>query len=474
MFVNKITISKFCLIKMTVYRKIKEQINRYKYYSLDSCNKFANELAKPEELEGLDSIGICNTVISYILDVYERYSFLKGSHASYPGFISNKNRKIDSIESVARILPLLSVCIKRHEELCLRHSKEQLIDMYTAVVSSATDRASACYWGDPQDFDQLIVEMCDVALSIWILKDTVWSSLNNDVKENIISWLKKALYKETVENNWLFFKLIIMEVLLELGAEVEFRQDIYDKLLSFRNSEGWFRDGINGNFDYYNAWGFYYAIYWLLKINQNRYSIFIDESFETFLSQYKHFVSPNGIPFYGRSACYKYAISVPLLIGAIYKEDIVPKGVAIRAMNVIWKHYWRYEKNSKSILSQGLLNDDERLFNEYSCSGSSLWSLRPIILYLFEYENFKGYREKSLPIEIRDFKISANEGRYILTGIKNERAIELRIVENKNMPHPGIKNRSLKYKLKELIFKKGSRPDNYDYQYRRAVIYNDK
>ncbi|MEZ9927492.1 DUF2264 domain-containing protein [Vibrio breoganii] len=150
----------------------------------------------------------------------------------------------------------------------------------------------------------------------------------------------------------------------------------------------WFRDGDKGSYDYYNAWGFYYALYWLNIINPERYSEFYKVNLCLFIGSYKSLIHNGTFPFFGRSACYKYAVTVPLLLSSLNNKSQESKFDSLREFNQIWNHYSIFEENKNKLLSQGLFGDQEEWFDNYSGPGSSLWSLRSAIVLMYNNKEF--------------------------------------------------------------------------------------
>lgn len=113
-----------------------------------------------------------------------------------------------------------------------------------------------------------------------------------------------------------FFPLTIQFVLKSLTGNDQINIKYYQRIKEFYNDDGWFKDGIDGGYDYYNAWGFYYSLYWLSVIEPDFDKEFISAAIDKFNAGFQYFIGPSGVPLFGRSLCYRLAVTAPLIAGA--------------------------------------------------------------------------------------------------------------------------------------------------------------
>ncbi|MGE9627621.1 DUF2264 domain-containing protein, partial [Escherichia coli] len=72
------------------------------------------------------------------------------------------------------------------------------LDSYGKCVRQALKQAFICgtnpehpgYWGKIKDYDQRICECCDIALALWLVRNTVWKSYSASEQERILCWLQ--------------------------------------------------------------------------------------------------------------------------------------------------------------------------------------------------------------------------------------------------------------------------------------------
>lgn len=65
-----------------------------------------------------------------------------------------------------------------------------------------TDPASPEYWGDIEDLDQRMVEMCPIGFTLAVAPHVFWDPLTSEQKENVANWLASINAREMPNTNW--------------------------------------------------------------------------------------------------------------------------------------------------------------------------------------------------------------------------------------------------------------------------------
>ena len=172
----------------------------------------------------------------------------------------------------------------------------------------------ADYWGDITDRDQRIAEAADVALALWLSRATVWEKLGRRAAPADRRWLLQVNGKKIADNNWHLFVRAGQRGAASAGREYDAAaiEQHLARTLEFYRGDGWFTDGPDGPVDYYNAWGFYYHIGWIHRMNAAFARESVDDALPVFAADLLHLLGPNGMPVFGRSVCYRMAVSAPL------------------------------------------------------------------------------------------------------------------------------------------------------------------
>ncbi|WP_395754919.1 DUF2264 domain-containing protein [Edwardsiella ictaluri] len=349
----------------------------------------------------------CDTLVRYVAEAFDRYAVWDYTHAYYPGRPSQQNARTDAMEGCSRVLPTLATWLHsaaaqgRDGVLTgLNGQRWDIAEMLSRAFLAGTDPAHPGYWGTLHDYDQRICESADLALALWLSKTWVWSRFDARGRAQILTWFRQVPTRQTVDNNWHLFGLTVEAVLCDLSGEGEIDQQKYQRIKAFYVGEGWFRDGARGNYDYYNAWGFHYSLYWLDQIDPQFDRSFIHDALRQFNDGYRHLITPQGIAFFGRSACYRLAAAAPLLAEASQAPTAQSLGCARRALEVTLRYFIANGAMRAGAPTQGLFADDARLVDNYSGPASSFWSLRALNIALYSAPQSGLWQATSLPLPV--------------------------------------------------------------------------
>lgn len=378
-------------------RRIVVKKRRYDKHDADIRHFFSNEA---NDLEAM-----CHYLVSYVAEAFNHYAVWDYSHAYYPGRPSQQNARTDAIEGVSRVLPTLAAWLNSQGSDCgqLTGLDGKRIDVVTIVRKSflaGTDPQHKGYWGTLQNYDQRICESADLALALWLSKAQVWDTYSLQEQQQIHRWFMQVNHCATVDNNWHLFPLLVQLVFKNLTGEDTIEHQRYQRIKEFYVGDGWFRDGANGNYDYYNAWGFFYSLYWIMQIDSTFDPVFIKQSLSEFADRYRYFFTPQGLPFFGRSLCYRLAAAVPLLAAADLQLNSVSLGQAKRAFKTNLHYFIRQGAMQNGAPTSGLFNNDFRLVDNYSGPASSFWSLRALNVALFCGNKSRLWQAEEQPLEI--------------------------------------------------------------------------
>ncbi|MGF1749016.1 MULTISPECIES: DUF2264 domain-containing protein [Vibrio] len=352
----------------------------------------------------------CEALLKYFAEAFVHYSVWDHSHAYYPGRPSQQNARTDALEGCSRLLPLLAAWLNQSSTQSpyltgLNGESFNVVEIIKKAFLAGTNPKHAGYWGTLTDYDQKVCESADLALTLWLCRRWVWKTLKASQQQQIADWFLQVNDCKTVDNNWHLFPLTVQVVMKSLTGQDRVQRERYRRVKEFYVGDGWFRDGANGNYDYYNAWGFHYSLYWIDQIDPTFDATFIRRSAVEFTNNYRYFFSPHGFPFFGRSACYRLSAPAPLLSVLEYADSKVSVRQAKRVFSSCLNTFISNGALKSGLPTQGLYGDDVRLVDNYSGPASSLWSLRALIIAFYNGEKtglWSAYEGK-LEIELADF-----------------------------------------------------------------------
>lgn len=419
-------------------------------------------------------------LFSYFVDGFLSYRTADGAHARYPGWPMGggdpEDRHQDELEGFSRVAPLLAAWLHSGRESHIRLPSGRAVDIVgllrTGILNGTAPR-SIGYWGSIGDRDSKIVEAHDIALSIWLSREQLWNTLSDSEKSQISTWLSGVSRRETVDNNWHLFIVVVNLILHDLGMPYDETEAWrrYTRFKSFYLGDGWFRDGPNGHIDYYNAWGIHYSLFWINKIDPKFDYAFLNDVLSKFSASFKYFFGPYGFPIMGRSICYRIAASAPLVMAYISKSPSITTGEARRALDLTWQRFIKMGAVREGGISQGYFKDDARWLDGYSGPASCLWSLRSLVVAfsLPRESSFWQSSGEQLPVEKSDFSIDLETIGRRLIGSHKDQDVRLVAIEPGHPRMVPIKDYTYFRRITDALLCRSRRPENTSAKYDLAT-----
>lgn len=411
----------------------------------------------------------------YFMQGFERFKTSQGSGAAYPGLPSDHGASVDQLEGFSRMAPLWAVWVASGREAAVTGNEtSDVAGTFRRGLLAGTDPHAKEYWGTMHDNDQRIVEASDIALALWLLRDRLWAGFNDGQKRQVVDWLQQVNGKSIPDNNWHLF-VVFVNAVLEKLASVDNREESlrhYSRMKQFYRGDGWFSDGPNDAFDYYNAWGIHYQLFWLQQVLPDWDRPFIDQARNQFVASYRFLMTPQGLPILGRSVCYRMAAPVPLILDQATSKRLDP-AEARRALDAIWQYFIQHGGVIDGNITQGYCGRDPRVLDQYSGPASCLWGMRSLIaaLYLPRDADFWRAGNGKLAVEQNDFTVEVKSIGWTVYGDKKSGDVAIRRRQgNKQVSLQAV---SAKERVLSAISGKPNRPDNHAAKY-DAALYSSK
>jgi hypothetical protein len=285
-------------------------------------------------------------------------------------------------------------------------------DYWREGLAHGTDPAHSEYWGPAGNVDQRNVEMAAIAAALLLAPRQSWEPLSARTKEQVAAWLHRINEVELVQNNWLFFRVLVNTALRQLGQRWSDARldDDARRLDGFDLGRGWYRDGPagpphrNGRLgDYYvpMAFHFYGLIFaqlggdaapeWVAQLRERA---------RIFAQDFIHYFAADGaaIPF-GRSLTYRFAQGAFWGALAFAGEEALPwptiKGLYLRHLR-----WWMRQPifSETGLLSIGYGYSNVVMSESYNSSASPYWGLKAFLPLALPAEHpFWNAEEAPLP-----------------------------------------------------------------------------
>lgn len=259
----------------------------------------------------------------------------------------------------------------------------QSVEQTLRGLRNGTDPMHEEYWGDPEDYDQRLVEMTAIGYSILLKPEVFWDVLSPREKSNVYSWLNRINQVQVVDNNWNFFRVLVNLAFDKVGMPYDenLMEETLCRIDSMYREEGWFQDGNTGAFDYYNslAFHFYSMIYYRERkdIDQERCMRYREYAI-LFAQQFRQWFSNEGMAFpFGRSQTYRFAQVSSFVAAAMAGIEVIPWGECKwMVLNHLrsWVQMPIFERDG--VLSIGYGYPNLVMSEIYNAPGSPYWSFK--------------------------------------------------------------------------------------------------
>lgn len=248
------------------------------------------------------------------------------------------------------------------------------------------------YWGPDSNYSQVHVEMGLLCLALQIAPAQLWTPLARAEQDQVAHWLSSARHTGYVDNNHYFMGIHLLEFLHAQGygqpgdaAQID---AFFDRLEYLHRGNGWFQDGINQSFDYYNAYAFNFYGLWWAHLHGGRNPTRARrwrEWARSFTRDYEHFFAASGEhPAFGRSITYRF--NAVATFGLTVLEDCtdLPLGRIRRLCTRNVDFFLRHPIfQDQDCLALGWLDRFDASAELYSGAGSPYWAAKgfsPLLL----------------------------------------------------------------------------------------------
>lgn len=427
---------------------------------LELARFFATDVPAEQRYEAL---------VRYFVEGFLTVATPDFERAQYRGMGSSHGYRVAGVEGFARTAPLFAAWIAGGRDPVV--SGVDLRQVLAAAFTAGSDPQHPGYWSDPDDFAQVLVEASDIAMAIWIARDSVWPLLTARTQSNLLAWLRRAAVSDRPTSNWLLFGATADAVVAALEGRAVPILPAYERFKPHRLDHGWFSDSATRRVvDYYNVWGITYQLAFLHLMHPTYDAEFMREAVLASADLTAHLISPKGIPIMGRSVCYRTAASAPLSVATLLDPTPERFGLSRRANDCVWRYFLSHGAVRGGTLTQGYFDDDPRVLDSYSGPGSSHWGLRSVIPTLLHPPGSAYWTvpNQPLPVEVGDYRLDLPELGWVVEG--EQASGDIRIIIPANAGHQtALRPYTWRHRLDELRRQRARRPRNHDAAYEAEV-----
>jgi hypothetical protein len=266
--------------------------------------------------------------------------------------------------------------------------KAAIARWFRRALVLGTDPTQPQYWGPNASYHQNGVEMGLLVIALKVAAAWLWDPLTAEEQVQVGRWMASNRGTGHHWNNHLFFGIIALEFLRDLGmdqpSDAAAVEAWFAEMERMYRDGGWFMDGMNQSYDHYNAYAFHFygpLWAWLYGARQPARAARWLEWTQLFLDSYQHFFAASGEhPAFGRSIAYRFNASAPFAAAALGGALSIPAGRARRLMSRNLNFFLSKPLGqAEGALSLGWHDPFPELAEKYSCAGSPYWAVKSFV-----------------------------------------------------------------------------------------------
>lgn len=340
---------------------------------------------------------------NYIHTLDDQMYFPKQLDKTYPR--NTGEIPVAKLEGLARTLFVAAPLLKDNPELEMNGIK--VADYYRYQLINISNPESRSYiphrTGGPS---QTLLELGSLAISMKVAQEVLWNPLTKKQKDSLAATMLSYGEGPTIGSNWMFFNVFILSFLKDQGYAVNesYLESNLQKLLARYRGEGWYNDA--PAYDYYSAWAYQtYGPIWAEMFGKKQYPQYARQFMENqhdMVDNYPFLFSRDGrMNMWGRSICYRFAVTAPLSLYEYDKSGNVNYGWMRRiASSTLLQFLERPEFLEDGVPTMGFYGPFAPAVQIYSCRGSVYWCGKAFLsLLLPENSNYWSATENNGPWE---------------------------------------------------------------------------
>lgn len=318
-------------------------------------------------------------VADHLVDGMLRYRSPKCALVRPPGRVGCSGELSDGLEGYARSFLLAAPRIAGSGGADPRNWLTGYAAGLTAGTADTEER-----WPAIVDRSQPLVEAASLVIGLRLTRPWLWDRLDDATRQRTVDWLRPALHVEHVDNNWWLFPVLVADFLADVGAGSPRGDAVIARGLrrveSFHVGHGWYSDGPNRSFDYYNGWAMHFYLglrTWLFGAAPAPGQL---DRLRTFLTGYQSFFDDEGgMVYFGRSMTYRFASVAPLWLGAALDASPSSPGRTRATASATVQRFLDRGAARDGLLSTGWHGHHEPTLQPYSGAASPYWAAKGFI-----------------------------------------------------------------------------------------------
>lgn len=255
---------------------------------------------------------------------------------------------------------------------------------FLKAITQGTNPQNPAYWGR---VDKTVTgEGSVIAMAILLSPRYFWDPLTSQQKKNVLAFLQDVNNAHGYDNNHHYFHMMPAPALESNGvpSNREYLTQLFERTLYMYRGDGWFIDGSNGGFDYYNLWGFQLFANALCRLDpvwRREFGERVNHISAQFQKSLPYLYGRDGGPVpFGRSLAYRFASNAAIGWAVLNRSNTLPPGQARRIASGCLKFFWEHGCLSENgLLEVGYLGPNSVVAEPYIDHGVPYWAAQGLV-----------------------------------------------------------------------------------------------
>jgi len=252
------------------------------------------------------------------------------------------------------------------------------IEKWLTGLKYITDPKSEGYWDSLGDYSPIGSQ---IAFSILLAREYFWEPLTEKEKENVAIFLDKSARNDSYDNNHYFFHMMPLKIIEECNIDSNRPklEEMFERSLNWYRGDGWFIDGANKSFDWYNNHGFHLYLQMLYYFDdkiRDKFGEEIREITKQYLENFPLLFDSNGYALpQGRSLSYRFVNISPIgwmIANDMWTKDLgLAKGIVNRTLKLFFENNCLTDDK---LLAPGYFGENKKLKESYLDYGAQYFA----------------------------------------------------------------------------------------------------
>jgi hypothetical protein len=320
-----------------------------------------------------ESIEFAENIIRGIVNTFDTKDFLPTIRNKIP--LDNSKEYCTREELFERSLVCAAIVAKSNKSPLL--DGKNYLENWLKGLTKFTDPRSSSFIENIPEKSPLGSQ---IAFALLLIPEYTWDILDTKQKQDVAQFIFSCAIRESYDNNHYFFHQLAHIFSKKRKNHIlhNHYNQVTHRVLKWYKGNGWFIDGCNCSFDWYNAYGFHLYLqlfYYFDEDWRNQFGEELTKISREYLNTIPLFIDNDGYAIqFGRSLGYRFGNLAPFgwMILNHLEDD---KLAEIKSMiHLSMKQFFTKSLDSENLIQEGYMNDNTTINEFYLKYGSQYFA----------------------------------------------------------------------------------------------------